>query len=412
MPFFNIFLAFTAISCLHSVAVAADLNALAPYPTFSPRKIIMLHMHNGAPFFLKLGSLTLSNKARYAARHGYELAYRVPEGTKGLWHHSTCKDNEGNDIPEATTPPSFLQSAYEEDDKTNASKSPCLVPDSTFQIDKRAPTFGKIKLTLAACRTRPGYWALWTDADAMVVNQSLPLESIIDDNYDIILSADWLMINAGMILFKCSPWATSFLERVYNARQFDNARALDQSAFQHFFDTDPEMDKHLKRIPKHAINAYTEEYRPGDFLLHMAGKLYESTTEGATAIAHQFDILSTINDVQDVQAFFNSRYLLNAYSGTCDISEEHSECPPTDERRFKLKESLLSMSYPTRYRHVALRYYWMPDWKDIYDVENWNEGKLFDPSGVLSNQQDDVVVGKGEDIEKCDDVSKQCHDDL
>lgn len=368
-------LALLALTPLYSSA--ADLEALAPYPTFSPRKVVLVHLHDGAPFFLALGSLTLSNKARYAARHGYELAYRVPEGTKGLYHHSNCDDTTAIQIPASIT-------GNDSGSETEPRKQ-CIKPDDTFDIDRRAPTFGKIKLTLAACRTRPGYWVLWTDADAMVVNQSVPLESIIDDRYDIILSVDWLMINAGMILFKCSAWNEGFLNRVYSAREFDDARALDQSAFQHFFDSEPDINAHLKKIPKHAMNSYTEEYRPGDFLLHMAGKLYESTTEGATAIAHQFDMLSMQEDPDDIKAFFNSRYLLNMYSGTCDISMDNSECGQEDDRRIKLNESLGSMSDPYRYRHVALRYHWMPDWKDIYDTEDWNkDSKVFDPSGLYA----------------------------
>lgn len=231
--------------------------------------------------------------------------------------------------------------------------------------------------------SRPGYWMLWSDADAMIINQTIPLEDVIDDAFDIAVSADWLMINAGVILLKCTPWAEKFLSRVYEAREFDSARALDQSAFQHFFDIGAAEGK-LKYVPKHVINVYPEEYRPGDFLLHMAGKLYEATTLGATAIAHQFDILSNVEDVEDVAAFFTGHYFLNMYSGICQRGDEkskESECPPDDERRLKLVEPIGFMSSPKRYRHVAMRYYWMQDWTDRYDVEGWNNGrKVFDSS--------------------------------
>ena len=35
-------------------------------------------------------------------------------------------------------------------------------------------------------------------------------------------------------------------------------------------------------------------------------------------------------------------------------------------------EPLGAMSSPNRYRHVALRYYFLPDWKDKYDVPGWD----------------------------------------
>lgn len=359
---------------------------------FSPRQIMLLHLYDDVPFYSSLGNLTLANKRRYATRHGYEFVYHTPTATSGLWQASAC------DVSEAITPPSFYSAANAAADKAK----PCLIPDK-FQIDKRAPTFGKIKLTIAACETRRGYWALWSDADALIVNQTIPLETIIDDKYDIHLTADWLMINAGMILFKCSNWTLAFLNRVYAAREFDSARALDQSAFQHFFDEEPGMDLHLKILPKYAMNVYAEEYRPGDFLLHMAGKLYEAAEYGAVSIAHQFDILSMVDDYDDVAAFFQGPYFLNYYSGICDMttpkgrveSEEGKEdeegdyeCKPEDARRLKMKEPLIRMSSPNRYRHVGLRYYWLHEWFDKYDTTDWNDHRiLFDPSGQELNTQ-------------------------
>lgn len=347
---------------------------MSSIPKFSERKIVLLHLHDRAFFFSRLGALTLANKARYVLRHGYELAYHTPQHTDGLWKSVSC------DSPEATTAPGTNLHAGETD------RSSCVAPDNSFHIDRRAPTFGKIKLALAACKTRPGYWALWTDADAMIVNQTMVLESIIDDRYDMHITTDWLMINAGMILFKCSDWTQKFLQRVYDARQFDNARALDQSAFQHFFDTEPDMKSHLKNLPKHAMNVYTEEYQPGDFLLHMAGKLYEATTTGTNALAHQFDLLSMIDDYEDVAAFFRGPYLLNFYSGICNETdtryEQLSDCKPEDPRRIQLEEPLIHMSSPNRYRHVGLRYYWLHRWTDKYDIKGWNDNRLiFDPSG-------------------------------
>lgn len=183
-------------------------------------------------------------------------------------------------------------------------------------------------------------------------------------------------MNAGMLLMKCSQWTIDFLTNIYATRKFDAARALDQSGFQEFLDnlTVTEKRDHVKVVPKYAINVYTEEYRPGDFLLHMAGKLYEATEPGLFAIANQFDILSMVDDIEDVKAFFRGRHLLNYYSGTCKVKrgQRQSSCKPGDPRRILLNESLLSMSYPNRYRHVGLRYYWLGNWKDKYDDPSWN----------------------------------------
>lgn len=184
------------------------------------------------------------------------------------------------------------------------------------------------------------------------------------------------MLNAGMLLLKCSDWTKDFLNQVYNARSFDTARALDQSSFQDHLDklSVRERDAHVKVVPKYAMNVYAEEYRPGDFLLHMAGKLYEATEPGLVAIANQFDVLSMVDDVEDISAFFRTTRLLNYYSGTCKVQagQKQHDCKSVDPRRMLLNETLGSMSYPNRYRHVGLRYYWLGDWKDKYDVPGWD----------------------------------------
>lgn len=361
----------SAAACLlFALHLSQAVTSAAP-TAHSARRIALLHMHDGAPFFTQLGSITQANKMRYAARQGYEMVSHTPARTTGLWERVA-----------SLSPPCNVSSdgqaqAVERDGM-------CFRPaNDEFAIDKRAATFGKIKLAMAACVGRDGYWMLWSDADALVVNQSVSLESLIDDRYDILVSVDWLMINAGVMLLKCSEWTRGFLERVYAAKEFDQARALDQSALQHFFDTDKGSKEHVKYVPKHAINVYVEEFRAGDFLVHMAGKLYEATTEGAIALAHQFDVLSMAEDQEDVEAFLRGRYLLNAYSGVCQTKGRDSGCPPDDDRRLKLAEPLGAMSYPSRYRHVALRYYWMPDWKDKYDTEGWNDGrKVFDGTKI------------------------------
>lgn len=305
-----------------------------------------MHMHDGAPFFLRLGGLTLANKRRYAARHGYDMVAHVPEGTDGLFLPADCS------APDAVRRPDGA----------------CYTPFTDFAIDDRAPTFGKIKLVLAACVSRPDWWLLWSDADALIINQTVPLPTIIDDAYHMAATEDWLMMNAGVLLFRCSPFTIDFLTRVYADVSFNTARALDQSALQHYLDAEPEAAAAMRWLPKHAMNVYTEEYQPGDFLVHMAGKLYEATTAGATAIARQFDLLSRAGDnVEDVAAFFDTRYMAGGFSGLCPDEGNGSECPPEDERRMKLAEPLSAMTDTGRYKHVGLRYDWLAGWTDRHD---------------------------------------------
>mmetsp|Transcript_41503 Transcript_41503/g.163338 ORF Transcript_41503/g.163338 Transcript_41503/m.163338 type:complete len:170 (+) Transcript_41503:396-905(+) len=94
-----------------------------------------------------------------------------------------------------------------------------------FEIDsKRAPTFGKLKLLLHACVGRADYWLLWTDADALIVNHTIPLGRVVDDRYNLMFTEDWFMLNAGVFLMKCSSWTAMFLRDVYMDRSFDEVR--------------------------------------------------------------------------------------------------------------------------------------------------------------------------------------------
>lgn len=343
----------------HAFATASGTTPEQP-----PSRIAVLHMYNGAGFFRRLGALSGENKARYAARHGYDFVFRSPFAVRGLFKPTSCAP--GN-------------------------PGPCWAEDTDFDIDAtRRPTFGKLKLTLAACNNRPNAWILWSDADALIINQTVPLESIIDDGYDLMISYDWLMVQAGVILFKCSPWTLDFVGKVYNDREFDKARALDQSAIQSYLDklSNAERDQHVKVIPKYVFNVYPEEYRPGDFLVHMAGKLYEATEAGAWAIASQFDVLSTVEDIHDIRAFFDTRYLFNRFSGVCAVekNQHQKDCKPHDERRLKLKEPLGAMSKHDRYRHVGMRYYFLKDWSDKYDVPGWDtRRKILEPVSRIEN---------------------------
>lgn len=228
--------AISLFSSVCSASAPAGDNAIAGSfpPAISPSKIALLHMVNNVWFFQELAGVTKRNKARYAARHGYEMIVHDPAETRGLFAPADC------DAPGAIS-------------RGEGKHKACYVPDNSFTLDKRAPTFGKIKLAIAACVSRDDYWLLWTDADALIFNQARSLLDIVDDSYDIMVSSDWLMINAGVMLMRCSTWNMGFLNKVYAAREFDTARALDQSALDSFMKEEDAIP-HVKHVPKWLIN--------------------------------------------------------------------------------------------------------------------------------------------------------------
>ena len=364
LPLVQILFLLPLIHAQEHIRPTRDITKVGPLsnnandPQTSPARIALLHMVNNVWFFQELAEITLRNKRRYAIRHNYEVITHTPHETSGLLRRTDDCEGEG-----------VLKRDGE-----------CFEKGNDFQLDKRAPTFGKIKLALDACVGRKDYWLLWTDADAMLVNHTVPLTDIVDDAYDIIVAHDWFMVNAGVMLLRCSEFNIAFLNKVYDARQYDKALALDQSAFNDFFTKDKEVKDRVKIVPKHHINVYTEEYRPGDFILHFAGKLYEATPWGIGDIARQFDVLSRIDDVNKIAHFFNTRYLLNYFSGTCVMGDPkkdpNRDCDPYDERRMKLPEPLGAFSSPNRYRQLEYRNPRIKNWKDPYDVPGATDVKV------------------------------------
>eukprot|EP00168_Porphyra_purpurea_P014880 TRINITY_DN4395_c0_g1_i1.p2 TRINITY_DN4395_c0_g1~~TRINITY_DN4395_c0_g1_i1.p2 ORF type:complete len:177 (-),score=63.47 TRINITY_DN4395_c0_g1_i1:287-817(-) len=159
----------------------------------------------------------------------------------------------------------------------------CFTERTDFSIDtERRATFGKLHLARAACVSRPNGWLLWSDADAMVVNQSVPLEALIDDAVDFMVTADWLMVQAGVFLVKCSEWGLALLAAAEEDRQFDRASALDQSALQAVLDGHVQLpgaagatpvSAHVRWLPKRVLDVYAEEYVPGDFFGPLCGQV-------------------------------------------------------------------------------------------------------------------------------------------
>lgn len=357
----SLLLAFVFLSLyiqrLHAAINPERLSTNVRDVSISADRIALLHMVDNVWFFQELAEVGLRNKRRYARRHGFEMVAHTPHETSGLWKEVDCST-------------------------TGAVKrhGGCFLPDESFELDKRAPTFGKIKLALSACVGRPDYWLLWTDADAIVVNQTRSLLDVVDDAYDVMVARDWFMINAGVLLLRCSAWNTAFLRRVYEAREFDKATALDQSALNTFIEKEPEVAARVKKVPKWLINVYTEEYRPGDFIVHFAGKLYEATPEGITAIARQFDVLARLDEREKVDAFFETPYFLNYFSGTCVMpapeKDPNRDCRPDDKRRLKLPEPLKAFSTPNRYRQLEYRSPGHKDWTDPWDVPGATDIKV------------------------------------
>lgn len=143
------------------------------------------------------------------------------------------------------------------------------------ETDRLGPAFARpaswSKILLVRRELEAADWVLWTDADAMIVNPAVRLESLADPDADFVIAKDRNGINAGVFLLRSCPAAFKFLDRVWSETSFIDHYWWEQAAIMYVLDTGAHGLR-VKHPPKGAMNAYPEDYRPGDFIIHTPGR--------------------------------------------------------------------------------------------------------------------------------------------
>lgn len=105
----------------------------------------------------------------------------------------------------------------------------------------------------------------WSDADALIVDTSIPLESFIDDRYQLQLSNDDKGLSMGNFLIRNSPWSKRLL-RSLPSYEWAGDRAWEQDAMKNYLAANcPHPQAHIKYMGD-AFNSYPQQL-PG-FILH------------------------------------------------------------------------------------------------------------------------------------------------
>lgn len=201
-----------------SASAAADRIRRAP----QPQEILILTAYT--PDIANYGEISSANKDRYAREHGY--AFRSV--TKGFVPH-------------------------------------------------RPPAWSKIHFIRTALGKYP--WVFWSDADALVTNFAVRIESIISAGHDVFLTEAQCPIrhlNTGSMLFRRSLFSLLFLRAVWNLKVFTHDPTWEQRAVNHLC-----ANYRLPRVrtsPNRHFNSYghvendPDPYQPGDFIIHFPGR--------------------------------------------------------------------------------------------------------------------------------------------
>ncbi|XP_078153613.1 alpha-1,2-galactosyltransferase gmh3-like [Carex rostrata] len=188
--------------------------------------------------------------------------------------------------------------------KTYAEKMGYGFVDATTLVDRsRPPNWSKILAIQSSLRFYD--WVFWNDADTVITNLDVSLESIlfglighgdIQSSPDLVVTEDLNGVNSGVFFIRKSEWSQRFLEKWWNQTsfvQFGSTKSGDNAALSHLIDHLPqeELQRHVIISPMQCLfNSYPwypswksyhlllspmktwqGVYSDGDFMVHLAG---------------------------------------------------------------------------------------------------------------------------------------------
>jgi mannan polymerase II complex MNN10 subunit len=170
-------------------------------------------------------------------------------------------------------------------------------------IDKsRPPQWSKVKAVEYLLNEYD--WVWWLDVDALVINFDTKLENIIDNNYDMIFTANkYSIISNGSSFYKNTQITKNFLNECYTLER-DILRNVDIQVFDHeqqpmreLYLNVPEYGNRIKLVHERVCNSfwYTDNksaleaypswnkedsiYKPGDFVVNFCGRTKDERIE-------------------------------------------------------------------------------------------------------------------------------------
>jgi hypothetical protein len=136
----------------------------------------------------------------------------------------------------------------------------------------RPPAWSKVALLMRLSEISPGSWAFWTDADSIITRPDWKLESIADDNADLLIAQDRNGINSGVFMIRLGTMAWNFLREVYGHTEYLHHRWWEQAAIRHVLDSGYPF--RVKFADKILVNAYPDDFVEGhSAILHVPNNM-------------------------------------------------------------------------------------------------------------------------------------------
>jgi mannan polymerase II complex MNN10 subunit len=176
--------------------------------------------------------------------------------------------------------------------------------DGSYLIDtSRPPSWTKIKALQRLLYEEECDWAVWMDADTVIMNKSILFESFLpsDEKYDMLCTKDSpnTGYNSGVLIFRNSEWSKQFLEDWWNMKSYVRPPGFslsgDNTALKALLKSTEDFDEHVLVPTRCTFNSFarffthrqnrlfslhlsdqewymsTDYYHKGDFVAHVAG---------------------------------------------------------------------------------------------------------------------------------------------
>ena len=149
------------------------------------------------------------------------------------------------------------------------------------EYDESRPIYwAKIPLLIKIIESKKYDYVVWIDADTIIMNDNLKLETIIEKylhekGKNILMCIDnGLQFNTGVWFFKCDDYSKEILELTYNQTEFINNRLPEQDSFWNLHHNNLELQQKSVILPnylQHEFNSSMYNYKENGLLIHFLG---------------------------------------------------------------------------------------------------------------------------------------------
>jgi predicted O-methyltransferase YrrM len=146
--------------------------------------------------------------------------------------------------------------------------------------EARPAAWNKILFIQEILKNNNYQWVFWTDADSLIMNLATPLESFLDERYNLIITRDKNGVNSGQFFIKSCPWSLALLNDVYAHDEFKEHPWWENQALVSELAQREDYRCLTKIVPQRMFNSYASEiqgsdpsvtFQTGDFIIHFAG---------------------------------------------------------------------------------------------------------------------------------------------